>query len=273
MLTDTSSGMNLTDPLLEPLGSHGIDPKDTAASAPGKPEYVAFILVPVFFLMGLLGFLVCHLLKKKGYRCTTEAESRHEEEEKVAGEKIEMIEYVADGNNDTVGQIVNCIMKNEANTDAFNAMVADNSVFGDNSICPESPGTPGSPGSPVSPGTPLSPGATPTKHSCRGLHLHTVGGVAEKNVCTRCSHKKWHIMRPSPKVKEPKEPKKPRQVTTVLAVGRFRVTKVESKSKEQKRLMSESRDCENGEPPSTPVKASTRLSSGTESEDQNVTQT
>lgn len=255
------------------MGSHGIDPKDTAASAPGKPEYVAFILVPVFFLMGLLGFLVCHLLKKKGYRCTTEAESRHEEEEKVAGEKIEMIEYVADGNNDTVGQIVNCIMKNEANTDAFNAMVADNSVFGDNSICPESPGTPGSPGSPVSPGTPLSPGATPTKHSCRGLHLHTVGGVAEKNVCTRCSHKKWHIMRPSPKVKEPKEPKKPRQVTTVLAVGRFRVTKVESKSKEQKRLMSESRDCENGEPPSTPVKASTRLSSGTESEDQNVTQT
>ncbi|KAJ1214707.1 hypothetical protein NDU88_002325 [Pleurodeles waltl] len=230
MQSNTSGGMNPSGPFPDPLGSHGTDPEDTAAGGSGKPEYVAYILVPVFFLMGLLGFLICHLLKKKGYRCTTEAESRHEEEKKIAGEKIEMNESVAEGNNDTVGHIVNCIMKNKANTDAFNAMVEDNSVFGDNSICPESPGTPVTPGSPVSPGTPLSPGATPTKHSCRGLHLHTVGGVAEKNVCTRCSHKKWHIMRPSPKVKEPKEPKKTRQAVTVLAVGRFRVTKVESKS-------------------------------------------
>lgn len=30
--------------------------------------------------MGLFGVLICHLLKKKGYRCTTEAEQDAEEE-------------------------------------------------------------------------------------------------------------------------------------------------------------------------------------------------
>lgn len=36
------------------------------------PNYVAFVLVPVFFLLGLLGVVICHVLKRKGYRCTTE---------------------------------------------------------------------------------------------------------------------------------------------------------------------------------------------------------
>ncbi|XP_069487922.1 RELT-like protein 1 [Ambystoma mexicanum] len=249
------------------LESHGTENTATTATEGGHPEYVAFVLVPVFFFMGLLGFLICHILKKKGYRCTTEAESR-KEEEKNAELQIEMNEnHLAESNNDTVGQIVNCIMKNEANTDAFNAMVADNSAFGDNSlIYPESPGTPitpNTPGTPVSPGSPLSPTATPSKHTCRGQHFHTVGGVAEKNVCNRCSHKKWHIMKASPKFKEPK---RNRQAVTVLSVGRFRVTKVESKSKEQKRLMSDSGEGVNGEAPSTPVKVDGRHRSGTESE-------
>lgn len=30
-----------------------------------------FLLVLVFFLMGLVGFMICHVLKKKGYRCRT----------------------------------------------------------------------------------------------------------------------------------------------------------------------------------------------------------
>lgn len=46
----------------------------------GHPEYIAYALVPVFFIMGLFGVLICHLLKKKGYRCTTEAEQDIEEE-------------------------------------------------------------------------------------------------------------------------------------------------------------------------------------------------
>lgn len=47
-------------------------------------SYIAYALIPFFFCLGLLGVLICHILKKRGYRCTTEAE----QEEEVLGEKI-----------------------------------------------------------------------------------------------------------------------------------------------------------------------------------------
>lgn len=55
-------------------------PSPTNSAGSGHPEYIAYALVPVFFIMGLFGVLICHLLKKKGYRCTTEAEQDVEEE-------------------------------------------------------------------------------------------------------------------------------------------------------------------------------------------------
>ena len=42
-------------------------------------EYAVFALVPVFCVMGLLGILICNILKKKGYRCTTEKEGGDQE--------------------------------------------------------------------------------------------------------------------------------------------------------------------------------------------------
>ncbi|NXN96062.1 RELL1 protein, partial [Rhinopomastus cyanomelas] len=210
-------------------------------------EYIAFALVPVFFIMGLLGILICHVLKKKGYRCTTEAEEV--EEEKLSDEKIELNDTLHE-NSDTVGQIVNYIMKNEANADVLKAMVADSSV-----LEPESPLSPGSPGSPTSPGSPLSPGAVPFKHSCKGHHFHTVGGVVERDVCTRCSHKRWHLIKPAHKSKEHRRSRIGE--VTVLSVGRFRVTKVEHKSnsKERKSLMSVTGvESINGDMPATPTK-------------------
>uniref|UniRef100_A0A3B3YTX6 RELT like 2 n=1 Tax=Poecilia mexicana TaxID=48701 RepID=A0A3B3YTX6_9TELE len=44
-----------------------------AASEAGEhpPSYIIFLVVFLFFLTGLLGFLICHLLKKKGYHCRT----------------------------------------------------------------------------------------------------------------------------------------------------------------------------------------------------------
>uniref|UniRef100_A0A3B3XMB8 Uncharacterized protein n=1 Tax=Poecilia mexicana TaxID=48701 RepID=A0A3B3XMB8_9TELE len=42
-------------------------------------EYAVFALVPVFCIMGLLGILICNILKKKGYNCTAEKEGRDEE--------------------------------------------------------------------------------------------------------------------------------------------------------------------------------------------------
>ncbi|KAM9193116.1 RELT-like protein 1 isoform 1-T1 [Mergus octosetaceus] len=219
-------------------------------STPDHLEYIAFALVPVFFIMGLLGILICHVLKKKGYRCTTEAEQIEEEKPE---EKIEMNE-TAHENSDTVGQIINYIMKNEANVDVLKAMVADSSV-----LEPESPSSPATPGSPTSPGSPLSPGAAPFKHSCKGHHFHTVGGVVEKDVCTRCSHKRWHHIKPAHKSKEHRRSRLGE--VTVLSVGRFRVTKVEHKSnsKERKSLMSVTGvESVNGDVPATPAKEEAR---------------
>lgn len=42
-------------------------------------EYAVFALVPIFCVMGLLGILICNILKKKGYRCTAEKEGGDEE--------------------------------------------------------------------------------------------------------------------------------------------------------------------------------------------------
>jgi hypothetical protein len=82
---------HLTEPCVslsvDNTGSHTLHSRaETTPSSPtnnpgnGHPEYIAYVLVPVFFVMGLLGVLICHLLKKKGYRCTTEAEQEVEEE-------------------------------------------------------------------------------------------------------------------------------------------------------------------------------------------------
>ncbi|KAM3831668.1 RELT-like protein 1 isoform 1-T2 [Vipera latastei] len=210
----------------------------------GHPEYIAYFLIPVFFLMGLLGVLICHVLKKNGYRCRTEAE----EEDERLGEKIELNESVNE-NSDTVGQIVDYIMKNEANADVLKAMVADNSVCD-----PESPTTPGSP---TSPGSPLSPGGPSSKHTCRGHHLHTIGGVAGTGACSRCSQKRWNLFSPNKRAKEPKRPR--HGEVTVLSVGRFRVTKVEQKSasKDRKYFMPISGG-QAADVPCTPVKESSK---------------
>ncbi|XP_072476553.1 RELT-like protein 1 [Notamacropus eugenii] len=224
--------------------SGGTTPSPTNSAGNGHPEYVAIVLVPVFFIMGLFGVFICHLLKKKGYRCTTEA--KQDIAEKV--EKIELNDSMNE-NSDTVGQIVHYIMKNEANADVLKAMVADNSVCE-----PESPLTPSTPGSPpVSPG-PMSPGGTPGKHVC-GHHLHTVGGAVERDVCQRCRHKRWHFIKPSNRSREGRSRRQGE--VTVLSVGRFRVTKVEHKAnaKERRSLMSVSgAEGVNGEVPVTPVK-------------------
>ncbi len=83
------------------------------------------------------------------------------------------------------------------------------------------PLTPTSPGTPTPPMTPISPGAPAgaAKHTCN--HLHTIGGPGgHKNICTRCSQKKWPLMRrPSPRKAENR--RSHQGEVTVLAVGRW----------------------------------------------------
>ncbi|KAM9717341.1 RELT-like protein 1 [Menidia menidia] len=222
---------------------------ENGGSSRGNPDYIAFALVPTFFLLGLLGVVICHVLKRKGYRCTT-AQDDEEEEECVEEEQDpewggEINDTLSD--NDTVGQIVHYIMKNEANSDALKAMIHENSIDSDGR-----PATPTSVGPSTPPLTPVSPGAPPgaPKHTCN--HLHTIGGAGgHKNICTRCSQKKWPQMR-RPSARRPEQRRSHHGEVTVLSVGRFRVTKCEKPTRERRTLLiSDS----NGSVPSTPTEA------------------
>lgn len=202
-------------------------------SSRGNTDYIAFVLVPVFFILGLLGVLICHILKKKGYRCTTAQDDHECEEEdgKDLEEDADMNDTFSE-NNDTVGQIVRYIMTNEANSDALKAMIHENSVDSDGPpLTPTSPGTPTPPMTPTSPGAP----AGAAKHTCN--HLHTVGGPGgNKNICTRCSQKKWPLMRKT-SARRAEQRRSHCGEVTVLSVGRFRVTKSEKLARERRSLL------------------------------------
>ncbi|KAM9335358.1 RELT-like protein 1 [Symphorus nematophorus] len=226
-----------------------------------RPDYTAFVLVPVFFLLGLLGVVICHVLKRKGYRCTTDPQDGEEEECEDEEKDLERggdLNDTLSENNDTVGQIVHYIMKNEANSDALKAMVHENSIDSDGP-----PLTPTSPGTPTPPLTPVSPGAPPgaAKHTCN--HLHTIGGLGgNKNICTRCSQKKWPLMR-RPSARKAEQRRSHHGEVTVLAVGRFRVTKCEKPARERRTLLiSDS----NGSVPTSPTEVEPKSRTTSESQ-------
>lgn len=208
-------------------------PPGNGHSGDGHPEYIAFILVPFFFLLGLLGVLICHILKRKGYRCTTEAEEAEELEKEKRDEDLEkedLNDTFSEGNTDTVGQIVHYIMRNEANSDALKAMVQDSI---DSEGGPVTPTTPNTPTSPESPGVPGLP-PTAAKHTCN--HLHTIGGMGgHKNICHRCNQKKWPLIRRSSSKKLDR--RSHIGEVTVLSVGRFRVTKCDPKTARERRTL------------------------------------
>ncbi|XP_020484788.2 RELT-like protein 1 isoform X1 [Labrus bergylta] len=234
-----------------------------APKGSNHPDYTAFVLLPVFFLLGLLGVVICHVLKRKGYRCTTEAHDGEEEEKdlELGGD----LNNTYSDNDDTVGQIVHYIMKNEANSDALKAMIHENSI--DSTDGP--PLTPTSPDTPSPPMTPISPGAPPgaAKHTCS--HLHTIGGLGgHKNICTRCSQKKWPLMR-RPSARKTEQRRSQLGEVTVLAVGRFRVTKTEKPTRERRTLLiSDS----NGSVPTSPVEAEPKSRTTSESQQQEQTE-
>ncbi|XP_026859623.1 RELT-like protein 1 [Electrophorus electricus] len=203
---------------------------------------IAFVLVPVFFLLGLLGVLICHVLKRKGYRCTTDTEQDEEhdiEDEEKCLDQGELNDTFSEGNTDTVGQIVHYIMKNEANTDALKAMVTEHSMDSDGvPVTPTSPTAPTIP-TPTTPAAPVSPGAPAgaAKHTCN--HLHTIGGVVgQKSICSRCNQKKWPLMQPrSGKKADPAKRRSHTGEVTVLSVGRFRVTKTDPRPVRERRSL------------------------------------
>ncbi|XP_010897625.2 RELT-like protein 2 isoform X1 [Esox lucius] len=191
------------------------------------PPYIIFLLVFFFFITGLLGFLVCHLLKKRGYRCRTGDEEGDDEEceEKLGPDKnagghaasSDSLLYITDDeeekedNQDTVEQILKCIIENEANMEAFKEML------GKQNICEH-----------------RDPRLL-RKESLGGIppHHHTIhsGAQLDHKSCTLCVQGRSKKARRQSRVARPNKPKTPgeRRESTVFAVGRFRVTHMEKK--------------------------------------------
>ncbi|XP_008325974.1 RELT-like protein 2 isoform X2 [Cynoglossus semilaevis] len=180
---------------------------DLEASVVGEPppSYIIFLVVFLFFLTGLSGFLLCHLLKRRGYRCRTgdvdseEEEEEEEEEKKLGGAAEEEDEE----NQDTVEQILKCIIENEANMEAFNEMLGNRNVcvhhdprFRKESI-----------------------GSVPPHH-------HTVHSGTEHDSCHLCAQGRSKKGRRHSRTQRFKQ--RPGE-QTVFSVGRFRVIHTDKK--------------------------------------------
>lgn len=164
------------------------------------PPYMIFVVVFLFFLTGLFGFLICHLLKKKGYRCRAGDMDDEEEEEEKLGANVDDAD---EENQDTVEQILKCIIENEANMEAFNEML------GNQNVC-------------------VRHDPRLRKESIGGIppHLHTVHSGTDLNTCHLCAQiKSKKDRRPS---RTPRFKQRPGE-QTVFSVGRFRVTHTDKK--------------------------------------------
>ncbi|XP_027560868.1 RELT-like protein 2 isoform X1 [Neopelma chrysocephalum] len=176
---------------------------DDGESDPQHSLSMVFLLVLVFFIMGLVGFLICHVLKKKGYRCRTFRDDLDPDNKDVLAELQDNEEEEL--NEDTVEKIVRCIIQNEANAEALKEMLGENE--GDLpvpvSLCPHS-----------------QDGGPP--------HHHTVHLGSTQAPCIHCSRRKRPPLQRQGRSKEGKGRMHPGE-TTVFSVGRFRVTHIGKK--------------------------------------------
>ncbi|KAM6055686.1 RELT-like protein 2 isoform 3-T3 [Theristicus caerulescens] len=170
---------------------------DDGESDPQHSLSMVFLLVLVFFIMGLVGFLICHVLKKKGYRCRTFRDELDPDNKDVLAELQANEEEEL--NEDTVEKIVRCIIQNEANAEALKEMLGDNE--GDIPV-------------PV-------PSLCPHRNSQDGgpPHHHTVHLGSTQAPCIHCSKRKRHPLHRQGRSKDGKGRMHPGE-TTVFSVGR-----------------------------------------------------
>lgn len=206
-------------------GTRAGGPEETAT------QYAVIAIVPVFCLMGLLGILVCNLLKRKGYHCTAHKEVGPTPGSGSSG--INPAYRTDDTNEDTIGVLVRLITEKKENAAALEELLKEyhskQLVQTSHRPVPRLP--------PVSPSVPH---ICPHRH-----HLHTVQGLASLSgpCCSRCSQKKWPEVLLSPEAAAASTPapsllpnltrapkagaKAGRQgEITILSVGRFRVARI-----------------------------------------------
>lgn len=206
----------------------------------GGPEeaaapYAVIAIVPVFCLMGLLGILVCNLLKRKGYHCTASKEVGPGPGSGGSGNNPA---YGAeDANEDTIGVLVRLITEKKENAAALEELLKE---YHSKQLVQTSQGpVPRLPPGPP-PGPPSVPCICPHDH-----HLHTVQGPASLSglCCSRCNQK-WPEVLLSPEAAAATTPtprllpnpgRAPRAAgaragrqgeITILSVGRFRVARI-----------------------------------------------
>ncbi|XP_012600375.1 tumor necrosis factor receptor superfamily member 19L [Microcebus murinus] len=194
-------------------------------------QYAVIAIVPVFCLMGLLGILVCNLLKRKGYHCTAHKDVGPGPG--CGGNGINPAYRAEDANEDTIGVLVRLITEKKENAAALEELLKEyhSKQLVQTSHRPV----------PRQPPAPLSmPHVCPHRH-----HLHTVQGLASLSgpCCSRCSQKKWPEVLLSPEAAAATSPaptllhnparapkagaKAGRQgEITILSVGRFRVARI-----------------------------------------------
>lgn len=98
------------------------------STRPGSPEetaaqYAVIAIVPVFCLMGLLGILVCNLLKRKGYHCTAHKEVGPGPG--GGGSGINPAYRAEDANEDTIGVLVRLITEKKENAAALEELLKE----------------------------------------------------------------------------------------------------------------------------------------------------
>ncbi|XP_061207406.1 tumor necrosis factor receptor superfamily member 19L isoform X2 [Neopsephotus bourkii] len=190
--------------LEQPVGTNGTwvalmgeEEEEEAAAA----QAAVLTIVPVFCAMGLLGILVCNLLKRKGYYCTTSKEPQ------PGATGPSSIYQLEDANEDTIGVLVRLITEKKENAAALEELLKEHHSQQPQGCTPPDK-------------LHLLPQFPP---SCQHQqHLHTVQGPAP---CARCSQK-WPEVLPLPRAtKGPKPGARPAEVT-ILSVGRFRVSRI-----------------------------------------------
>ncbi|KAM9795593.1 RELT-like protein 2 [Neosynchiropus ocellatus] len=184
---------------------------DTVGKGDAPPPYMLFVVVFLFFITGLLGFLICHMLKKKGYHCRTgDLDDEEDEEEGLKADAEDEDEE----NQDTVEQILKCIIENEANMEALNEML------GNQNVC-------------------VHRDPRVRKESLAGIapHHHTVhsgGNINSCHLCAQVRSKKGRRQSKTPRFRQ-----RPGE-QTVLSVGRFRVTHSDKKLQGESPSLAES---------------------------------
>ncbi|XP_071077556.1 tumor necrosis factor receptor superfamily member 19L isoform X2 [Desmodus rotundus] len=115
---EVAAGASSTGETRQPgNGTRAGGPEETAA------QYAVIAIVPVFCLMGLLGILVCNLLKRKGYHCTAHKEVGPGP---GAGGSGNNAAYRAeDANEDTIGVLVRLITEKKENAAALEELLKE----------------------------------------------------------------------------------------------------------------------------------------------------